>query len=882
MSFRRIYYLPTRPDFMEDNFKLKVSEASIKAFAQGSPGQGYIGILDLAADKNLGMIHLVPSFNKQDGVLREDKEGKAFPMSADSLTERGTNTGDLHTQCVSKLKLGDKGGEHGLVMGFGVWKNGLCIRILDKPASDAALIPDEFHLLREAKKDWELTYVDDNNIRCPITINSVPGLQAELVDLDPQQVTREKRIKIENLIRAYYQDEFDIDDTPRFKFVKNRSSSMNFFSCQYERLFAEYFRLRHQSHGAHSLDLKREIPLEPFAKLTKALCAGLKIKVIEDLLDDDAVPEGIYGIYGHLLVQEEWSENPDKCIEELFFQLLNSEEGYLALSDIFKEMKQSAAKANADKKEDKKQEPKEFKSTAKREENRADSKDKAEPTLHEVPAELVSHFVYALGGLLQNRDFKKTGNALKLLPPKERIATLGAEDAKGENTLFQAVLNEDQEYIAFCVQQGVNLNAQNHAGETPLQAYLRSGRANPEFVEFLLKLGAKPHSSPIHPPLLGDIQCQDPAQTLATMNLLIKYGAKMDEVDQTQSHILHYLILNHQAWLIGKLAEQKEFQQTLLKLVNQPNAWEETPAHVAALRRDTAAMNQLCILKADFNSRNADGETPVMILANKGAWSDIVHILILHEHFTDTSWFEEHATYAQESLKNGFMTFLQEENNNTVIEKLLQRFLTTDNSLAGFLIATPDQKQEKSRAQFLYELFIEHEAPRLLEILLGLNQQLKLNINLNQIPFVSDFDVMNVLAKQQVQFIQIDEHKKTPMDYLSDYLDQSTNWEPVIDVLMNLDNLQGNDAFKEKLKQNRGKLIDWLYFIIEEEDNDHAKLYLIERILKQECALAKILFSKPTSQALFESKDSETDNFMQALEAGRQTIQKRISPQPDF
>ncbi|HAU0829377.1 TPA: hypothetical protein ACUNL2_001396 [Legionella pneumophila] len=99
--------------------KLILTEASKKLFTEGTAGQGYVGILDTTT----GQVHLIPAFNKDDGKLRLNKDGKPFSTFVESIQPLGRNTGDVHGQAVIKLQLVDKGGINGKLMGFGLWKD---------------------------------------------------------------------------------------------------------------------------------------------------------------------------------------------------------------------------------------------------------------------------------------------------------------------------------------------------------------------------------------------------------------------------------------------------------------------------------------------------------------------------------------------------------------------------------------------------------------------------------------------------------------------------------------------------------------------------------------------------------------------------------------
>ena len=101
-----------------------LSERSKKLFVEAIGGytrlaaQGFIGLLDLTT----GEIELIPAWNKDDGKKRIPFVYEGVNYFVDSIEPLGSNSGDAHTQAVSKLKLGHKGGINGYIAGFGLFK----------------------------------------------------------------------------------------------------------------------------------------------------------------------------------------------------------------------------------------------------------------------------------------------------------------------------------------------------------------------------------------------------------------------------------------------------------------------------------------------------------------------------------------------------------------------------------------------------------------------------------------------------------------------------------------------------------------------------------------------------------------------------------------
>jgi hypothetical protein len=122
------YTMPARPDFLSESFQLHLSEQSKRLYALGKPGQGYVGLVDLAN----GEVYLVPSFNANDGLLRVDRNDQPFDCFVESQARLGQLSGDLHLQGVSKLNLsremenpqqdsGTTSKKFKKILGFGIW-----------------------------------------------------------------------------------------------------------------------------------------------------------------------------------------------------------------------------------------------------------------------------------------------------------------------------------------------------------------------------------------------------------------------------------------------------------------------------------------------------------------------------------------------------------------------------------------------------------------------------------------------------------------------------------------------------------------------------------------------------------------------------------------
>ena len=341
MESRRIskeyFYIPKRPDFLAKSFELQLTAQSQELFDLGKPGQGYIGLVDLET----GSVHLYPSYNKNDGLLREDKNGGQFPSesggnrfvtSKDSL---GSLTGDLHINATSELDLVGKSGRRQLLMGFGLWKAGCAIKLLTVLPIGAGLVPNEYLLVKE-RDGWKLFYVDFNRQVTQLSVNDFPQLQdiqSVLNNRLPNEIDKIEREEIEKIIREYHRNTFPDDKEDGIKYAKNRSTSQNSYSCLYvNETYKRWFQAMNLGHTSHTRDLERELPFPVFDKIMTAVCLGLDLPPIKDLANSRMIPGGIDGIKDHFGLEATWSQN---VLPEMNNALANLEEADLLTPETF-------------------------------------------------------------------------------------------------------------------------------------------------------------------------------------------------------------------------------------------------------------------------------------------------------------------------------------------------------------------------------------------------------------------------------------------------------------------------------------------------------------------------------------------------------------------
>lgn len=245
------YLIKHKPNFL--SCELKLSEDSKRFFAQGKPGQGYIGLVDLEE----GIIHLVPSFNKDDGLLRENNEGAAFSRFAESRGGLG-KLGDLHQKACQGIgtEFYSRSGKRGRVLGFGIWKGGCSVKLVSHvPEAESALIPNEY-LLHQSQGQYKLTYVRQDRSTVEIDISRIPKLESFLSNIILSDMTEEEKSirhrKIEKIITEYHITLHPKDTPNKIKYAKNRSTSQNTNAIEFDENYLIWFNANCRDHGVHA------------------------------------------------------------------------------------------------------------------------------------------------------------------------------------------------------------------------------------------------------------------------------------------------------------------------------------------------------------------------------------------------------------------------------------------------------------------------------------------------------------------------------------------------------------------------------------------------------------------------------------------------------
>jgi ankyrin repeat protein len=236
-----------------------------------------------------------------------------------SMQALGGGTGDLHLRAAAQLKLGHKHGNNGYLMGFGIWKSGCGIKILNELPNTEGLIPGEFILVKE-QNQWSLYFsklsssvVQRKQERkvelININIDSIPGLEEALSALPNENILKlsyAQRKEVEDILHATSLAQEQPEGT--IGVIKNRSSSQNQFSVEKDYLFREYLNEKFEYHSAHTAQFIRELPLPILEKIIKNIMEQLELPVMSDLLSGSLIPGGLSGPYDHLIAEKGWIE----------------------------------------------------------------------------------------------------------------------------------------------------------------------------------------------------------------------------------------------------------------------------------------------------------------------------------------------------------------------------------------------------------------------------------------------------------------------------------------------------------------------------------------------------------------------------------------------
>jgi ankyrin repeat protein len=177
------------------------------------------------------------------------------------------------------------------------------------------------------------------------------------------------------------------------------------------------------------------------------------------------------------------------------------------------------------------------------------------------------------------------------------------------NPLVEAVLREDLEDVKARVMMRARINSRDkgYDGMSPLHAAVETG--NLEIAKFLLERGARPN--------IRDFQKRTPIMMLdedaspAMLDLLLRYGAKIQLVDKERNTVLH-----HFAAYDG----QEDMLRLLINqgvAVNAVNKAGETALMVAVENESASNVRALLESGANADAVNREGKSALDLASNE-------------------------------------------------------------------------------------------------------------------------------------------------------------------------------------------------------------------------------------------------------------------------
>lgn len=205
------------------------------------------------------------------------------------------------------------------------------------------------------------------------------------------------------------------------------------------------------------------------------------------------------------------------------------------------------------------------------------------------------------------------GNLAALKTALAEGARLESRDLRLDLTpLMLSIYRDHAHVLKVLVAEGANLNARNPRGQTPLMMLAIGGQL--ELVDFLLQKGA-------------DIDARDEFGNTALLwaaywghreviARLLAGEAQGDAVNDDGNNALHLIALGGIANQTRKLLKKPIYLQSGRRQIDQEN-------------RDTSLflLKQLVQAGAFADAVNKAGQTPVLLLAEKGAWLAVDYLI---------------------------------------------------------------------------------------------------------------------------------------------------------------------------------------------------------------------------------------------------------------
>lgn len=202
----------------------------------------------------------------------------------------------------------------------------ISVKIQERPPSNQDECTEDVIYLQLMDDEWKITFGSSiANTYFSIYHLELPWrLQEALRQLPKsykaEDFSSEAKAALSALFTEIFNEPLDNDgQVYGFKLYKNRSSALNTLAMHYTDLYRDFFAAMTQAHGAHALQLPREIPLPWFEKIVVSLCRELDLPPDTDLATNPKVPGGVIGPRPHLYCEKTWLKNSEKRIYHLVY-----------------------------------------------------------------------------------------------------------------------------------------------------------------------------------------------------------------------------------------------------------------------------------------------------------------------------------------------------------------------------------------------------------------------------------------------------------------------------------------------------------------------------------------------------------------------------------
>lgn len=178
-------------------------------------------------------------------------------------------------------------------------------------------------------------------------------------------------------------------------------------------------------------------------------------------------------------------------------------------------------------------------------------------------------------------------------------------DRDGNSLLHIAAISKLEKFLKTMVESGLDLNAKNNAGSTPLMESIRANQTNN--TRELLKLGANPNLASFTD---SPLEFAYKNKNFKIFKLLLESGASAD-ANTYGVPIIHTIIENNDLTNLKVLLTQKP-------IIDNPDSEGNTPLMKAVLLSKTALVDSLIKAGANPNVSNSEGIKLIEVIVQKG------------------------------------------------------------------------------------------------------------------------------------------------------------------------------------------------------------------------------------------------------------------------